>query len=133
MLRGSVNSVVGTVGLNLPLRAVERLTGAVEHAAAILERLERASKHIEDLDEDFFERIEETLETLLVMRDDTAGIHARMESLEREVVLLRKALSERLDRLPWIRSRRQSEEELEEELMEAQMPEIKPSRRRPKR
>ena len=129
MLRGSVNSVVGTVGLNLPLRAVERLTGAVEHAAAILERLERASKHIEDLDEDFFERIEETLETLLVMRDDTAGIHARMESLEREVVLLRKALSERLDRLPWIRSRRQSEEEL----MEAQMPEIKPSRRRPKR
>jgi len=126
MLRGSVNSVVGTVGLNLPLRAVERLTGAVEHAAAILERLERATVHLEYVDEDFIDKIEETVDSLLAMRDDTAGIYARMESLEKEVQLLRKALSDRLDRLPWIRSRRQSEEEL----IEAQIPEIQPKRRR---
>ncbi len=82
MLRGSVNSVVGAAsGLNVPIRAVERLTSAVEHAAAILERVERATAH---LDADFIDRLNDALELLGDMQADTHAIRQRLDALEKK-------------------------------------------------
>jgi len=129
VLRGSMNSVMGTVGLNVPLRAIERLTGAVERAAAMLERfdddegvarlldlikradrisrsVERGTKHLDRIDAAFLDRVNEALEVLVQMRQDTKVMRQRMESLETEVRALQTVLTERLDRVPLLRPSR---------------------------
>jgi hypothetical protein len=106
MLRGSVNSVVGAAGLNLPLRAVERLTSAVEHAAITLERLERATAHLDQIDGDFLDRIHEALNSLADMSDDTRAIRERMDGIEAEVRDMRELVTNRFNRVPLLRPRR---------------------------
>lgn len=103
VLRGSVNSVMGSVGLNVPLRAIERLTGAVERAAALLERVERATRHLDDVDAGFIDRLNESFEVLADMGEDTRAMRARVDELESEMRDLRTLLTERLDRVPLIR------------------------------
>src|ERR1700730_3622316 len=106
MLRGSVNSVVGAAGLNLPLRAVERLTSAVEHAAITLERLERATAHLDRIDRDFLDRIHEALDALTDMSEDTRAIRERMDGIEAEIREMRELVTNRLNRVPLLRPRR---------------------------
>ena len=94
MLRGSVNTVVGAAGgLQLPLRAVERLTAAVENAAAALERIQRAAERLDSLDEDFLERITETLDILAAMHDNIAAMTERLERVEDDVAGIRAAVA----------------------------------------
>ena len=108
VLRDSVNSVVGSVGLNVPLRAVERLTGAVERAATLLERVERATRHLDRLDAGFVDRLNESLEVLADIRNDTAAMRDRVDEVEADVRALGALLTERVDRVPLMRpSRRQ--------------------------
>lgn len=108
VLRDSVNSVVGSVGLNVPLRAVERLTGAVERAATLLERVERATRHLDRLDAGFVDRLNESLEVLADIRNDTAAMRDRVDDVEADVRALEALLTERVDRVPLMRpSRRQ--------------------------
>jgi hypothetical protein len=86
MLRGSVNSMVGAAsGLNLPLRAVERLTDAMERAASTLERLERASARLDELDEGFLERLDTTLDSLAAMARDVHATRVRVDAIHREL------------------------------------------------
>jgi hypothetical protein len=106
VLRGSVNSVVGAAGLNLPLRAVERLTRAIEQATTVLERMERATQQLDRLDADFIDQVSETLDVLMDMREDTRAMSERMVSLEDELRNLRSLLTQRLDRVPLLRPRR---------------------------
>ena len=124
-----MNSVMGTVGLNVPLRAVERLTGAVERAATMLERLddaggatrvldllkradrishsvERATRHLDRLDEDFVKRLNDALAVLVEMRQDTRAMRKRLDSLEEEVHSVQTVLTDRLDRVPLLRPSR---------------------------
>jgi 2-polyprenyl-6-methoxyphenol hydroxylase-like FAD-dependent oxidoreductase len=98
VLRGSVNSVVGAAGLNLPLRAVERLTTAIENVSAVLQRL----------DDDFLDRAYETFDILAAMRDDTQAINQRMVMMEEEVRELRNLITQRFDQVPLLRRRRAS-------------------------
>lgn len=109
-LRGSVNSMVGAAGLNLPLRAVERLTGAIEQATSMLERLERATARLDDLDADFVERLSDSLDVLTRMHEDTRAIRKRMDAIEAEVHGMRTLVEERFDRVPLLRSRRRAKE-----------------------
>ena len=120
---------MGTVGLNVPLRAVERLTGAVERAALMLERLddaggttrvldllkradrishsvERATRHLDRLDADFVKRVNAALEVLVEMREDTRAMRKRLDSLEAEVHGVQTVVTERLDRVPLLRPSR---------------------------
>lgn len=107
MLRDSVNSMMGTVGgLNVPLRAIERLTGAVERAAALLERVERATRHLDELDAGFVDRLYESFDVLADMRKDTRAMRTRVDELESEVRELQALLTERLDRVPLMRPSR---------------------------
>lgn len=106
VLRGSMTSVVGAAGLNLPLRAVERLTSAIENASAVLERLERATTRLDDVDDDFLDRVYETLDLLAAMRDDTKAINKRMAVVEKEVRELRVLITQRFDQVPLLRRRR---------------------------
>lgn len=109
VLRGSVNSMVGAAGLNLPLRAVERLTSAIENASAILVRLERATTRLDEVDEDFLERAYQTLDVLAAMREDTHAMRLRLEAVECEVRELRGLIGERFDQVPLLRRRRRGE------------------------
>ena len=93
MLRGSMSSVMGTVGLNLPLRAVERLTSAVERAAAMLERFDDAGGTTRALD--LLKRGDETLDVLAKMHQDTRAMRKRLDSLEAEVRGLKAVLTDR--------------------------------------
>jgi len=119
---------MGTVGgLNLPLRSVERLTGALERASAMLERIEDAggstrivtilkrvdritksveqsTKQLDKLDADFVKRLNKALTVLVEMRDDTRAMRARLESLEGEVHSLQTAVT----RVPLLRPSRRS-------------------------
>lgn len=106
VLRGSVNSMVGAAGLNLPLRAVERLTSSIENASAILERLERATTRLDEIDDDFLDRAYETLDILAAMREDTHAISERLVALETEVRELRTLITQRFDQVPLLRRRR---------------------------
>ena len=106
MLRGSVNSMVGAAGINLPLRALERLTTAIEHASAILERLERASSRLDDIDDDFLERAYDTLDVIAAVQKDVHAMSARLNSVEKEVRQVRSLLNERFDQVPLLRARR---------------------------
>ena len=108
MLRGSVNSMVGAAGLNLPLRAVERLTGAIEQATSMLERLERATVHLDELDPDFVQRLSESPDVLARMHEDTSAIRKRMDAIEAEVRGMRMLVEERFDRVPLLRSPRRA-------------------------
>ena len=103
VLRGSVNSVMGSVGLNVPLRAIERLTGAVERAAALLERVERATRHLDEMDAGFIDRLNDSFRVLADMRKDTRAMRARVDELEGEMRALQTLLTERLDRVPLMR------------------------------
>ena len=106
MLRGSVNSVMGSVGLNVPLRAIERLTGAVERAASLLERVERATRHLDEIDAGFIDRLNDSFQVLADMRTDTRAMRARVDDLESEMRDLQSLLTERLDRVPLMRPSR---------------------------
>jgi hypothetical protein len=106
VLRDSVNSVMGTVGLNVPLRAIERLTGAVERAASLLERVERATHHLDEIDAGFIDRLNDSFEVLADMRRDTRAMRSRIDELETEVRELQALLTERLDRVPLMRPNR---------------------------
>jgi len=106
ILRGSVNSVVGATRLNVLVRAVERLTRAIEHATVMLERLERATKHLDRVDDRFIERVNATLGVLNRMGTDTRAIRKRMDSMEIEMHELRMIVTQRLDRVPLLRPRR---------------------------
>ena len=106
VLRDSVNSVVGSVGLNVPLRAVERLTGAVERAATLLERVERATRHLDRLDAGFVDRLNESLDVLADIRHDTTAMRERVDDVEADVRALQTLLTERLDRVPLMRPSR---------------------------
>lgn len=103
MLRGSMNSMMGTVGLNVPLRAIERLTSAIERAAALLERMERATRHLDRLDPRFVDRLDRSLTVLADMQQDTRAMRRRVDALEKEVRAMNKQLNERFDRLPLLR------------------------------
>ena len=106
VLRGSVNSVMGSVGLNVPLRAIERLTGAVEHAASLLERVERTTRHLDEIDPGFMDRLNDSFQVLADMRKDTRAMRARVDQLESEMRELQTLLTERLDRVPLMRPSR---------------------------
>ena len=97
---------MGSVGLNVPLRAIERLTGAVERAATLLERVERATRHLDELDAGFFDRLNDSFQVLADMRKDTRAMRGRVEQLESEVRELQALLVERLDRVPLMRPSR---------------------------
>lgn len=101
VLRGSVNSVMGSVGLNVPLRAIERLTGAVERAASLLERVERTTRHIDEIE--FIDRLYDSFQVLADLRKDTRAMRARVDELESEMRDLQTLLTERLDRVPLMR------------------------------
>ena len=105
-LRGSVNSMVGAAGLNLPLRAVERLTTAIENASSILERLERASMRLDDVEDDFLERAYDTLDVIVTLQKDVHAMAARLNTVEREVREVRTLLTERFDQVPLLRARK---------------------------
>lgn len=102
-LRGSMNSVMGTVGLNVPLRAIEGLTGAVERGATVLERVERATRHLEKLDARFMDRVNDSFAVLADLRKDTRAIRARVDEMEADMRELQSVLTERLDRVPLVR------------------------------
>lgn len=106
MLRDSMSSVMGNVGLNVPLRAVERLTTAVERAAALLERLERATRQLDRLDAEFVDRLNQSMRVLSDMRTDTRAMRRRVDTLEEEVRGMQALLTERLDRVPLLRPSR---------------------------
>jgi hypothetical protein len=106
MLRGSVTSVVGATGLNVPMRAVERLTHAIERATLMLERLDRATEQLDRVDADFIDSVNETLGILARMGADTRAIRKRMDSMELEMRELRTVVTQRLDRVPLLRPRR---------------------------
>lgn len=106
MLRDSMSSVMGNVGLNVPLRAIERLTSAVERAAALLERLERATRHLDQVDAGFVDRLNQSMRVLSDMRSDTRAMRRRVDTLEEEVRSMRGLLTERLDRVPVSRTGR---------------------------
>ena len=106
MLRDSVNSVMGTAGLNVPLRAIERLTGAVERAAALLERTERATRHLDRVDGGFIDRLNDSFDVLSDMGEDTRAMRSRVDQLETEMRDLQTLLTERLDRVPLMRPSR---------------------------
>lgn len=106
MLRDSMSSVMGNVGLNVPLRAIERLTSAVERAAALLERLERATRHLDQVDAGFVDRLNQSMRVLGDMRADTRAMRRRVDALEEEVRSMQVLLTERLDRLPVLRAGR---------------------------
>ena len=106
VLRGSVNSVMGSVGLNVPLRAIERLTGAVERAASLLERVERATRHLDEIDPGFIDRLNDSFQVLADMRKDTRAMRTRVDQLESEMRELQTLLTERLDRVPLMRPSR---------------------------
>jgi len=132
VLRGSMSSVMGTVGgLNVPLRTVERLTTALERAAVMLERIEdaggstrvitllkradrisksveQATKHLDRLDPDFVKRLNTALDMLIEMRRDTAAMRKRLDSLEQEVHGVQTVLTDRLDRVPLLRPSRRA-------------------------
>lgn len=97
---------MGNVGLNVPLRAIERLTGAVERASTLLERVERATRHLDRLDADFIDRLNKGLGVLSDMRQDTRAMRRRVEALEEEVRTMHELLAERLDRMPLTRTGR---------------------------
>ena len=106
LLRGRVTSVAGVAGLNLPLRAVERLTAAIENTTATLDRLARTTEILDDLDADIIDRFVDTFDVLAAMRDDTAAINARMESMEGEIRELRMLITSRFDQVPLLREKR---------------------------
>ena len=106
VLRGSVNSVMGSVGLNVPLRAIERLTGAVERSASLLERVERTTRHLDEIDGGFIDRRNDSFQVLADMRKDTRAMRTRVDELEREMRDLQTLLTERLDRVPLMRPNR---------------------------
>jgi len=106
-----MSSVMGTVGLNVPLRAIERLTGAVDRAAAVLERVERGTRHLDRLDADFVDRLNETMRVLADVRSDTRAMRRRVDALEAEVREMRGLLTERLDRVPLLRPSRKKRKE----------------------
>ncbi|MHB8717713.1 MAG: hypothetical protein ACYDAC_02320 [Candidatus Dormibacteria bacterium] len=106
LLRGSVTSVAGAAGLNLPLRAVERLTSAIEGTAATLERIARTTEILDELDADIVDRFVDTFEVLAAMREDTAAMRGRMDSMEVEIRALRLLIAERFDQVPLLRERR---------------------------
>lgn len=106
MLRDSMSSVMGNVGLNVPLRAIERLTSAVERAASLLERLERATRHLDRVDADFVDRLNQSMRVLSDMRSDTRALRRRVDTLEEEVRSMQVLLTERLDRMPLLRPSR---------------------------
>ena len=120
---------MGTVGLNLPLRAVERLTGAVERAADMLARLdeggattraldllkrgdrvmrsvERATRHLDRLDRDFVDKVDRALGVVVDMRDDTEAIRLRLDAIDAELRAMQKGVSDRLERVPLLGSGR---------------------------
>lgn len=101
-----MNSMMGTVGLNVPLRAIERLTSAIERAAALLERMERATRHIDRLDPRFFERVDRSFKVLAEMQQDTRAMRRRVDELEKEVRATHTLLNDRFDRLPLLRPSR---------------------------
>lgn len=106
MLRDSMSSVMGNVGLNVPLRAIERLTSAVERAASLLERLERATRHLDRVDADFVDRLNQSMRVLSDMRSDTRALRRRVDTLEEEVRSMQVLLTERLDGMPLLRPSR---------------------------
>lgn len=106
MLRGSMTGMMGTVGLNVPLRAIERLTSAIERSAALLERMERATRHIDRLDPRFVDRLDRSLTVLADMQQDTRAMRRRVDELEKEVRAMHKLLNDRFDRLPLLRPSR---------------------------
>ena len=108
VLRDSVNSVMGSVGLNVPLRAIERLTGAVERAATLLERVERATRHLDELDEGFVDRLNDSFEVLAALRKDTRAMRSRVDAIESEMRELQSLLTERMDRVPLLRPSRRA-------------------------
>ena len=108
VLRDSVNSVMGTAGLNVPLRAIERLTGAVERATTLLERVERATRQLDDVDDGFVDRLNDSLQVLADIRKDTRAMRGRVDQLETEVRELQTLLTERLDRVPLMRPSRRA-------------------------
>ena len=100
-----MNSVMGTVGgLNVPLRAIERLTGAIERSAALLERLERATRHLDKVDARFIDRLDDSFDVLAQMRQDTKLLRQHVDALEKEVRGLHTLLNERFDRVPLLRA-----------------------------
>ena len=106
LLRGSATSLAGAAGLNLPLRAVERLTTAIENTTATLERLARTTEILDDLDADIVDRFVDTFDVLSAMQADTAAMRERMESMEGEIRELRVLITERFDRVPLLREKR---------------------------
>ena len=97
---------MGSVGLNVPLRAIERLTSAVERAAALLERVERATRHLDKMDAGFMDRLNDSFRVLADMRKDTRAMRTRVDELEREIRELHTLLTDRLDRVPLMRPSR---------------------------
>lgn len=97
---------MGSVGLNVPLRAIERLTGAVERAATLLERLERTTRHLDAVDDGFIERLDDSFQVLADMRKDTRAMRTRVDALETEMRELQALLTDRLDRVPLMRPSR---------------------------
>ena len=106
LLRGSATSLAGAAGLNLPLRAVERLTTAIETTSATLERLARTTEILDELDADIVDRFVDTFDVLSAMREDTAAMRERMESMESEIRELRELITARFDQVPLLREKR---------------------------
>ena len=106
LLRGSVTSVAGAAGFNLPLRAVERLTAAIESTTATLDRLARTTQILDELDADIVDRFVDTFDVLSAMGEDTAAMRERMESMESEIRELRVLITQRFDQVPLLRGKR---------------------------
>lgn len=106
MLRGSMNSMMGTVGLNVPLRAIERLTSAIEHSAALLERMERATRPLDRMDPRFVDRLDHSFKVLADMQQDTRAMRRRLDELDKEVRAMHRLLNDRFDRVPLLRPSR---------------------------
>ncbi|MBV8527235.1 MAG: hypothetical protein JOZ75_02865 [Candidatus Dormibacteraeota bacterium] len=99
----------------MPLRAIERLTGAVERAAVLLERVERATRHLDKLDSRFVDRLNGSFSVLADLRSDTKAIRARLDEIETDMRDLESLLTERLDRMPLMRPSRRERKAKEAE------------------
>ncbi len=89
LLRGSVNSMVGATGIDLPTRVLEQITTAVDRVSL---RTERVVKQLD--------RLNKTVDILMDLRQETVGIAKKMDGIEKQLEEVRGLIALRSARAP---------------------------------